>query len=66
MSPEMESKWNQDLNKESSELILDAMKASAKKVLQKSQEEVSDTARHGPRRPGSRAWVPLIKGKQKP
>ena len=31
--------------KESPELILDAMKASATKMLQKSQEEVSETAR---------------------
>ena len=49
MHPKMESKWSQYLQKESPELILDAMKASAKKMLQKSQEEVSDTARHGPR-----------------
>ena len=31
----MESKWNQDLEKESAELILDAMKASAKKCYKK-------------------------------
>ena len=31
MGPKMESKWNQDLEKESPELILDAMKALAKK-----------------------------------
>ena len=66
MGPKMESKWNQDLKKESPELILDAMKAAAKKMLQESQQEVSGTARHGPTRPGSRAWVPLIKGKHKP
>ena len=62
----MESKCHQDLKKESPELILDAMKASAKKMIPKSQEEVSETARHGPGRPESRAWVPLIKGKHKP
>ena len=62
----MESKWNQDLEKESPELILDAMKASGKKMLQKSLGEVSDTARDGPPKPESRAWVPLIKGKHKP
>ena len=45
MGPKMESKWNQDLEKESPELILDAMKASAKKRLQKGQEELSGTAR---------------------
>ena len=45
MGLKMESKWSQDLRKESPELILDAMKASATKMLQKSQEEVSDTAR---------------------
>ena len=45
MGPKMESKWSQDLEKESPELILDAMKASAKKRLQKSQEELSGTAR---------------------
>ena len=60
MGPKMESKWSQDLEKESPELILDAMKASATKMLQKSQEEVSETARDGPRRAESRAWVPLI------
>ena len=47
MGAKMESKWSQDLEKESPELILDAMKASAQKMLQKSHEEVSDTARHG-------------------
>ena len=31
MDPKTESKWNQDLEKESPELILDALKASAKK-----------------------------------
>ena len=66
MGPKMESKWSQDLIKESPELILDAMEASAQKRLQKSQEEVPGTARDGPGRPGSRAWVPLIKGKHKP
>ena len=66
MGPKMESKWNQDLEKESPELILDAMKASAKKRLQKSQEELSGTARDGPTRTDNRAWVPLIKGKHKP
>ena len=35
MDPKMESKWNQDLEKESPELILDAMKASAKKCSKK-------------------------------
>ena len=48
MGPKMESKWSQDLEKESPELILDAMKASAKQMLQKSHGEVSGTARHGP------------------
>ena len=66
MGPKMESKWNQDLEKESPELILDAMKASAKKMLQKSQGEVSGPPRDGLGRPESRAWVPLIKGKHKP
>jgi|OM-RGC.v1.036071710 hypothetical protein len=42
--PNMESKWNQDLKKESPELILDAMKASAEKMLPKSHGEVSETA----------------------
>ena len=41
----MEQICHQDLKKESPELILDAKKASAKKRLQKSQEEVSDPAR---------------------
>ena len=45
MGPKMESKWSQDIKKENPELILDAIKASATKMLQKSQEEVSDTAR---------------------
>ena len=49
MDPKMESKWNQDLEKESPELILEAMKASAKKMLQKSEGEVPETARDGPR-----------------
>ena len=49
MGPKMESKWTQDLEKESPELILDAMKASAKKMLQKSQGAVSETARDGQR-----------------
>ena len=66
MDPKMESKWNQDIEKESPELILDAMKVPAKKMLQKSQGEVSGPARDGPRRPGSRAWVPLRKGKHEP
>ena len=35
MGPKMESKWSQDLEKESPELILDAMKASAKKCSKK-------------------------------
>ena len=48
MDPKMESKCHQDLKKESPELILDAMKASAKKGLQKSQEELSGTAQDGP------------------
>ena len=51
--------------KKNPELILDATKASATKMLQKSQEEVSGTARDGPGRPGSRTWVPLIEGKHK-
>ena len=45
MGPKMESKWSQYPEKESPEFILDAMKASAKKILPKSQEEVSGTAR---------------------
>ena len=48
MGPKMGSKWSQDLEKESPELILDAMKASPEKMLQKSQEEVPGTARDGP------------------
>ena len=48
MGPKMESKWNQDLEKESPELILDAMKASAEKMLPKSQGEVSGKARQSP------------------
>ena len=48
MDPNMELKGHQDLKKESPELILDAMKASAKKGLQKSQEELSETARQSP------------------
>ena len=35
----MESKCDQDLKKESPELILDALKASAKKMLQNSKDE---------------------------
>ncbi len=45
MGPKMESKWNQDLEKESPELILDAMKASLKKMFQQSHGEVSGKAR---------------------
>ena len=41
----MESKWNQYLEKESPELNLDAMKASAEKMLKQSQGEVSAKAR---------------------
>ena len=49
MGPKMESTWNQDLEKESPEFILDAMKASAKTLLQQSRHgEVSETAREGP------------------
>ena len=48
MGPKMEPKWNQDLEKESPELILDAMKASAKKLFQKSQVELSRKARQSP------------------
>ena len=48
----METKCNQNLEKESPELILDAMKASAKNMLQKSHGEVSDKAREpGPGAP---------------
>ena len=47
MGPKMESKWSQDLEKESPELILDAMKASAKTCSKNSQEELSGTARLG-------------------
>ena len=54
MGPKMVSKWNQDLEKDSAELILDAMKALAKNMMfKKSQEEVSRTARDGRGRPGS-------------
>ena len=70
MDPKMESKWSQDLKKESPELILDAMKASANKMLQKSHEEVSGTARAGPSRPEPARepglGAPIIKGKHKP
>ena len=48
MDAKMESKWSQDLEKESPELILDAMKALAKKMLQKSHGEVSGKARQSP------------------
>ena len=66
MGLEMGSKWSQDLEKESPELILDAMKASVKNMFQKSQEEISGPSRQSPAKPGSRAWVPLIKGNHKP
>ncbi len=45
MGLKMESTWNQDMEKESPELILDAMKASARKCSQKGHGEVSETAR---------------------
>ena len=45
MGPKMESAWNQDLEKEIPDLILDAMKASAKQMLPKNQGEVSGKAR---------------------
>ena len=48
MGPKMESKWNKDLEKESPELVLDAMKASVKNMLQKRHGELSETARDGP------------------
>ena len=48
MGPKMESKWNQDLKKESPELILDAMKASANK---NAPQMSRGTLRDGPRRP---------------
>ena len=48
MGPKMESKWNQDLEKESPELILDAMKASANKNAPKKSRR---SLRAGPRRP---------------
>ena len=44
MGAKMESKWSQDLEKESPELILDAMKASAKKCSKK-------VTANSPRRP---------------
>ena len=53
MGPKMGSKWSQDLEKESPEVILDAMRASAKKMFQKGHGELSGTARDGPGRPGT-------------
>ena len=44
----MESTWNQVMKKESPEVILKAMKASAKKMLQKRSRR---TLRDGPGRP---------------
>ena len=44
MVPKMESKWNQDLEKDSPELILDAMKASANKNAPKKSRRSLDTA----------------------
>ena len=66
MGPKMESKWSQDIEKESPELILEPMKAPSKKYSEKGHGELSGTARDGPGRPESRAWVPLIKRKHKP
>ena len=63
MGSKMESKWTQYLEKESPELILEPMKASAKKTFQKRSRR---TLRAGPPKPDNRAWVPLIKGKHKP
>ena len=48
MGLNMVSKWSQDIEKESPELISDAMKASAKKMLQKRSRR---TLRDGPRQP---------------
>ena len=53
MGPKMGSKWSQYLEKESPELILAAMKALAKNMLQKGHGELSGTARDGPGRPGT-------------
>ena len=50
----MEPKWSQDPKKQCKELILDAMKALAKKVSKKSHEPGSGSSRE-------LAWVPLIK-----
>ena len=47
MGPEMESSWNKYIEKGSPELILDAIKASAKKMFPKSHDEVSEMARDG-------------------
>ena len=58
----MASKWNQDLEKESPELIWDDMESSANKCAKKSRGSLRD----GPVNPESQAWVPLIKGKHKP
>ena len=49
MGPKMESKWSQDLKKESPELILDAMKASANKNVPKKSRR---SLRAGPAKPG--------------
>ena len=54
MGPNMESKWTQDLEKESPEIILEPMKASAKKMLPKRSRR---TLRDGPRQPET-AWEP--------
>ena len=48
MGPKMESKWSQDIEKESPELILEPMKAPSKKYSEKGHGELSGTARDGP------------------
>ena len=51
----MEPKWSQDPKKQRKELILDSMKALAKKLSKKSQEPGSESAR---KRPGAGLGAP--------
>ena len=44
MGPKMESQWSRDLEKESPELILEPMKAWAKKCSKKGHGGLSDKA----------------------